>query len=472
LRAKAKSDWSHWLAAGLGCVVLLILPAFYNRFPLMFPDTDAYLTVSYGHFWTLDRSGFYGLLLKPALMPASGVPGLWLALVLQVTIIAGLLIAVARAVAPETRPLGLLAVIAATCAVTSLPWHAAQLMPDAFTGVLILTAWITATRRADAGGTALLWLATACLGFMHYTHLVLLALAVAVPLAFAARAGAGLREIAKRTAVAVAAIAAVVAGHVVVNGAYFQRWTVSPMGSWFMFARLNEDGLVPMWLDRHCGRDAPAELCAIRAKLPRESQMLLWSTSSPLYPHIHAQIGTPEYWHWVDMLGAAAKGSLEEHPIKFAATATRNAAKQFVSFNAVDDQCPETCQVPAIARFRPDAQAALDNSRQLRGGIPKPVVRAVTNTAEGVGLVLLLPMFVLAVRRRDPAAQSLIATVAICIAANAFLGAALSAVNDRYQSRVVWIVPFIELLLLVRWRSAGRKMMSGAPLRPPEAGSA
>jgi hypothetical protein len=435
----------------LASVLLLLVPAFFNRFPLLFPDTDDYLKVSYGHFWTLDRSGFYGLLFKPLLIPTSGLAGIWLAVIGQVAIVAVLLIVVARQAAPNATPLKILGVIAATCLVTSLPWHAAQLIPDAFTGVLILTAWAAASRNSETAGTPLLWLATAFLALMHYTHLGLVFVAIAVAIMFAAVSGAGAKELWRRGIFAVIAVAAVVAGHVTANGLFLHRWTISPTGSWFLFARLNEDGLVPLWLDDHCGRDAPGELCQIRASLPRDSQVLLWSGASPLNRHVHKSIGKPEFWHWMDMLGQASSGAIEEHPLMFLSAGTRNAAKQFVHFNALDDLCPQTCASPTIIKNRPDVAPWLNNSRQLRDTMPKAAIRALTGTAETLALILLVPMFVSALRRRDQVAQSLIATVTACIVANAFLGAALSAVNDRYQSRVVWLAAFTVLLIKIRW---------------------
>ena len=440
--------------------LLFLVPAFYNRFPLLFPDTDDYLKVSYGHFWTLDRSGFYGLLFKPVLIPTSGLVGLWLAAVLQVTIVAALLIVVARQAAPFATPLRILGVIALTCLVTSLPWHAAQLIPDAFTGALILTAWAAVSRNSGTSGTPLLWLATVLLALMHYTHLGLLVVAISVALVFAALSGAGTRELGRRVTLAAMAVAAVVGAHVTANGLFLHRWAVSPAGSWFLFARLNEDGLVPLWLDDHCGRDAPRELCEIRATLPRDSQVLLWSGTSPLNRHIHKKIDRPEFWHWIDMLGQASSGAIKEHPLMFLSAGTRNAAKQFVHFNTLDDLCPQTCASPTIIKHRPDVAPWLNNSRQLRDTMPKAAIRAVTGAAETLALVLLVPMFVLAVRRRDRVSQSLIATVSACIVANAFLGAALSAVNDRYQSRVVWLSVFTLLLVAARW--------SGRPGAEPE----
>jgi hypothetical protein len=436
--------------------LILLVPAFYNRFPLLFPDTDEYLSVSYGLVWTADRPGFYGLLYRPILNSTPGILGLWLVAALQATIIASLLLVVARFTAPKASQLQLLGVSAVTALCTSLPWHAAQLMPDAFTGILVLTAWVASSRRSNAPGNPLLWLTVGVLSLMHYTHLPLTIIATCAAVAFAAVGGTAMKEVGRRALIAFVIVSAVVGAHVAANQAAFGRASVSPMGSLFLFARLNEDGLIPLWLDEHCGRDAPRELCDIRGSLPRDSQLLLWSPDSSFLNHTLAKPGTPEFWHWVDVLAPATMGSIAEHPLQFLAAAAGSGARQFVHFDVLDDLCPASCDNPTVIRFRPDAGAAINNSRQLRDELPKPLIRTVINRVEWVGLLLLAPVLLIAIRRGDARAQSLVATVAACVIANAFVSAALSAVNDRYQSRILWIVIFAELAVFVRWRNERR----------------
>ena len=429
---------------------VLLAPAIYNRFPLMFPDTTAYLNVAYGGHWTIDRSAFYGLMYSPVRLSDTSV-GLWLATMGQCALIASILLLFARRVAPQASSFTAVMIIVATAFLSSLPWHAAQLMPDAYTGVLILTVWLVASRNIDAPGTPLLWLLSVVLALTHYTHIALLAIGGLTSLAFGAATRLPARELGKRSAALLIAVSAAAGTQVAVNGSLFGRWTVSPLGSWFMFARLNEDGLVPQWLDAHCGKDAPPELCAIRETLPRDSQVLLWSTSSPLYPYIHQQKGSPVAWHWVDMLGQAANGSIREHPITFSMNIGRAAVRQFLHFETLDDLCPEQCQARHIVRERPKLRDPMRNSRQLRDKMPKDIIRAVQTPVAAAALLFLPALFFWARRRKDKLVGNLIATVLVCFVANSALTGGLSDVHDRYQSRVVWIAPFVVLLLAARW---------------------
>jgi hypothetical protein len=452
----------EWAGAFALSVLALLAPAIYNGFPLLFPDSDAYMKVTYGLSWTLDRSGFYGLFLRAPARLASGSAGLWLAILIQALIASAIQFATARRVVPAARPVTVLLVVLAMCLLTSLPWHVAQLMPDAFAGVLVLLAWLAASRDFDRPGTLLLWLAAAFLTLAHYTYLGLFAAAASCTLLGSAMLRVGAAELARRGIAILCVLASVVCAHVAANGLLFDRWTVSPAGSWFLFARLNEDGLTTPWLERHCGRDAPAPLSQIRKELPRDSQVLLWSRNSPLYPHIHGRIASPEYWRWMDMFAVADRGSIAEQRLAFARNALVATAHQLATFRALDDECPSECTSPALIGLNPSMADEIHSSRQLQGTLPKGLVRAITGTVTWAGLILLIPFALVAARKRDWEAFGLLLAAAAAIVANAALAGALSDVHDRYQSRVVWIVPFVEALLIWRWsRKAATAQAAG-----------
>ena len=459
------SDHQHatgWSAAATiavwaAGVLVLLLPAVYNGFPLIFPDTGAYLSVSYADKWTLDRAGFYGLLFKPILMPTKPVAGLWLVLALQVALISAILQVTVRLVAPSASPVLASILIAITALLTALPWHSAQLMPDAFTGPLVLLVWLAASRDPSAPGSPSIWLAVVVLGLMHYTHLGLIAAVVAASCLVLAAFGASLAEIAKRVVAALIALSAIITAHVAAHGIMFDRWSVSPMGSMFLFARLHEDGLTSQWFDRHCGRDAPKPLCEIRHELPRDSQMLLWGGSkSPLVGHINDKVGQPEMWRWIDMLQDAAMGSLREQPVAFAGLAASATGRQLLRFEALDDECPANCGAPDLIALQPALAPEIAASRQRRGAMPKAYIRGLTNLVAWASLLLALPLMALAWSRKDAAALSLLVAIAAALLANAFMAGALSDVHDRYQSRLVWLVPFAIVALAARWRAFRR----------------
>lgn len=448
---------------------ILLWPALFNGFPLIFPDSGTYLGVAYGREYAVDRSSVYGFLLKPLVTALPGMAGLWLGIAAQALGVAAVLVLAARHVHARATGGQLLIWIAVMAVLTSLPWHAGQYMPDAFTGPVLLLAWLAASRDPTAPGAPLLWLAAIVLALTHYTHLVLLGVGAGAAILAQVACGLGFRDAVRRAVAALLAVAAVAGVSIGANAAALGRATISPMGSLFLYARLNEDGLIPAWLDRHCGLDAPAALCAMRDRLPRDSQKLLWGgTATPISALVwHDVDGTR--WQWIDMMGQANRGAIGQAPLAFARSAAAGSIGQFTHFAALDDECPVGCRDLVgginytLNKYRPDTVASLQASRQVRDTTGKSFLRAVTTPIAVLSLLLLPIALVMAWRRRDAIALSLLATVAIGLVANATLAGALSDVHDRYQSRVVWLVPFVLVLVLARWGQTFRRSRISLP---------
>ena len=461
----------------------LLLPAIANGFPLVFPDSGTYLGIATGSDYAIDRSSVYGLLLKPFVRAWPGVGGLWLAIVAQALAVAAVLVVAGRSLLPPSietktaltpgpdpglsKPGGsgyagqapILALIA-TALLTSVPWHAAQFMPDAFTGPLILLACLAATRAPSAPGAALLWLGALVLALTHYTHVILLAAVASVAIVAQIPLGLPWSAASRRLALAIGTAAAAAGLLAAANGAVLGRTTMSPLGPVFLFARLHEDGLTDRWFDRHCSRDAPTALCAERGSLPHDSQTLLWrDPHGPVGRHIWQPASDVERWRWIEMMAAANRGAIVEQPAAFLASALRGTARQFLAFRALDDECPANCGKDRrsgvgyiLARDRPAALPKLDVSMQLRDTTPKALIRAITTPVAALALLLLPAAAVVAWRRRDRTALAFAAGIATALLANAALAGALSDVHDRYQSRVVWLAPLLILSLALRWR--------------------
>ena len=275
----AKALWPLALAAA---AAFLLWPAIYNGFPVVFPDTGAYLSVAWGHFWTMDRSGFYGFFLRPlSFLPP--LAQLWIAIGLQAAAIAAVLFLVCRKILRRASPLKALMVVALLSILTPLPWHAAQLLPDAFTGIAVLLVWLACSRNLSDSGTLTLWFAAYLTGLLHYTHVVLIVVAGAATLLVQFALRTSTRSVVLRRGGACALVAAsILATQVVTNGAFLGRWSPAPLGPMFVFARLHEDGLIQPWLAEHCRQGQTPMLCRVEGALPRGSQEILWRDDSPV----------------------------------------------------------------------------------------------------------------------------------------------------------------------------------------------
>lgn len=435
----------------------LLLPAVINGFPLIFPDTGTYLSIALGNDYAGDRSSFYGFFLKLLTSWIPGTAGLWAAVTVQCLVVAMVVTAVAKQIAPAR---GRLALVAAVL-ITPVAFHVAQLMPDAFTGIAVLLAWLAARRDMSKNGTVLLWLAVSALALTHYTHLALVAAAAAATLICEFLLGLPWRRLRWRLAAATASIAAAALVQIALNGLVLGQRSVAPMGPMFLYARLNEDGQMKPWLQRHCGHDAPKVICALAPKLPGNSQRLLWAADSPLRKAVWNRDANKMGWDVIAAMGKANAAAIAEAPFRFLRTSASATARQFVTFAPLDDECPVTCRTggggveQTLRQFRPGSVPALDASLQVTGRTPKAIVRAVMTPVAALALLLLPLAGWQAWRRRDREALTLVVAVFTALVTNAALAGALSDVHDRYQSRIVWLAPLALFLLIARWNIVG-----------------
>jgi len=158
------------------------------------------------------------------------------------------------------------------------------------------------------------------------------------------------------------------------------------------------------------------------------------------------------------MLAMTNEGAIASRPLSFFQNSLRGAFRQFISFQALDDECPHSCwsldtgPANALANYAPEALKFYRVSRQVNGTLPRTIIRSITTPVAIVAMLLVPLLFWQAVKRRDRLVQSLLAALTVALIANAAVAGAMSDVHDRYQSRLVWLVPLTVALIVLRWR--------------------
>jgi len=141
-----------WLLRLLPAGLLTCVVAAYNHFPLMFSDSGNYLgnAVSIAHGrepWFFLRPVTHGLFL----VPFSRAQTLWLAPLAQGTLAAWAVDLALRSAGLTLSTGWFLVLFAALSALTSLPWFSGQIMPDIFTGIVILLSFVIVIARFRRG---------------------------------------------------------------------------------------------------------------------------------------------------------------------------------------------------------------------------------------------------------------------------------------------------------------------------------
>src|SRR5581483_4113029 len=462
-----------WALSSFLMLLALLWPALWNGYPIVFYNTGGYLDSYMTGLPANGRSALYGLFLS------LGIPsGFGIIILSQACLVAWLLILTLRVHGHGHRP-WLSAGIAVTLgASTSLPWYAAELMPDVWLPAGVLAFYLLAFHRLDLRAAEKAAL-VAIVAFAIAGHMGTLGLITALvgPLLFWYAAAPRFRW--PRPAVAMPAIA-VAAGILLMlmsNLLLIGRFGFIPGGPNFLFGRLIQTGIAAQYLDEYCP-DESLRICVWRAELPSEGDDWLWKETSPIW-----QLGG-----WEGFENEAERiviDSLRAFPLQHIEAAIEGTLSQLIMVKTGDYLTPWSWHTrDKLRRYAPESYPAFDSARQQQADIDFTWVNAVhvpvaLGSMGGLAVVVLLAWRGRWPRRR--AALPLMLLVALL--ANAAICGALSNPHDRYQSRLVALAPLALIVAFLprRERDAEENddpssphinpapsMNSGAPASPNE----
>jgi len=453
-------------AAIVVSAVLLLWPAAWNGYPIVFADTGTYLSQAVHRYLGWDRPVFYSLFMLPLHLTLTTWP-----VVVAQAVLAAVVLHLTRCLLLPGVNSWILVPFALFLSVTTwLPWLVSELMPDVFTPLLVLILSVLVLGRRplvpdcshnavaahphrhgpacpghdaeDARGTSMVRTIT----IIPFAAFLIAAQQSSVPLALAVLAVLGplrwwldkprWRQIALpwlAPALAIAALATVsAAGH--------GRAAVSPYGNVFLLARVIYDGPGMIVLHRDCP-GAGWRLCPFLDRFPASSDEFLWRADSPvILAGGHKAVSTDA--------DAIILSALRAEPAAAARAGVANAWEQLTRFTSGDGLETWPDQItPWIARDFPARElAAYAAARQQNGTLTVPPwLAAIHRVTALLGIAVCCLLFPMAAWRRHRAV-GLLAAVLVTLPASALITGALSGPHDRYQSRVMWLAPCAALL--------------------------
>lgn len=440
--------------------LLLAIPAFVNRLPVLFPDTVGYNRAGEATLAALGRlvrpaasrpvavpfarqtpdnnaddkgisnarSPYYGI----ALAAATRAGGVWFAASVQA-------LAAAVALMLAVRRLGLVTpgpvyATAALAAIGGLGFFSVTLVPDLFLGPELLALAFLPTMRLPRV-ERFFWMTMLLAGMLFHRGFLAVALVLVVGLlVFRHRPWFIMRG--WITALILCILAA--AGHtgvgLVTERVLHQRMVTPP----FLLARMASSPVLLAHLDEACPTRRYL-LCRFRARLPMTPNVFLWYRNP---------IGL---FHDLSIADRARIGD-EATPMIARAVAARPGAAMLEAINLSARQfgfvgmsdfnqriIPGITLDPAISRAMP----AYERSGIRRGDFPLRAAGRVVEAVYFAALGVAVAAGIVLVRRRSKIADGrIVAAAAIIIAGlvvNAAVNATLAGVFDRYQGRVVWL---------------------------------
>lgn len=437
LASRARSVEPRAAVSSAVALVLLVWPALWNGYPLVFADTGTYVHSSFGLRVPFDRPAFYGVFL---ILTHWGL-SLWLVVLAQSAILVALLRILLRRELPQAsqtaRDLALVGVAMLLAVGTALPWFSAQIMPDVFTGAGVVTVYLLA-RFPDEDRVQTYFLRAVFVTFLlvHLSHVPLgvgLLCAAALVSWATPRVHFGGNFRAAWICVAIGLVVPPVFHLVRTGDVFYSRASHA-----FLLGRFVENGFIEKLLEERCP-EVDYALCPYRDQLGRDAVAFVWDPSSPLQA-----IGGME--------GSATEAnrmirdSLQSHPAEHVVTAFQNTGRQMFTKDLGDGlaaHTEETWVVQTLARRFPWENGLHAASRQQSGALwrdTRAFVGFQRSLWLGAALASLGGLALFASGRAVPAVE-LHVFGWLAVLANAAIVSNLSATVDRYQARISWLIP-------------------------------
>ena len=432
--------------------LFLLIPAFYNHFPLVNPDTATYLASGFKPETPFDRPITYGLLAR--VFSLNGM-SLWMVIFMQGFIVASLIFKIVQ------RVVGGRFYIAGACIVfflsvcSGLSWVVSQVQPDVFTSVGFLCIVLLLLNKEKVSMRVLLYVLLFLSVAVHLSHPTLFAAALVC--LFLLKRFFAAKETYRQVNLTIAVLIMLSLASVVIMGSAFSK-----SKHVFFIGSLLEKGILKKYLDDNC-QTRNYKLCVYKDSLPASANDFWWNSNSPLYKVgdwkgtqeefneiIHKTLTTPKY-------------------LKLYLTAT---AKQFVvqssTFNIGDGNFafPKGTNVnERVAEYFPGEIQRFDRSRQ-NNSLQGELVSGLPNTFFfWVVLVSVAAFIFIAARWGRPGREMKLVIIVLLtgVILNSLDCAAFGIVNGRYGCKMIWVLPFFVSLYFATQISESRRMISRKP---------
>lgn len=421
---------------------LMLCVALFNGYPVFFFDSVDYMWDSL----TLHPLPYHPITYAAFIRLVSFGTNPWLVVVAQSALTIFVLHAVFRYIVREYPPskhaplcfLGLTGFLAFG---TTLPWFVGQVMSDIFTGLLFLCLFLllydSNLSRMQAVQISVVLGLTVAAHASHFLCVAVLLLAILILRAFkSARAFWPRRSIKGIAAFVLVPILLAIGFVSWANWRAGYGFTVSPAAPCYILGRLMESGLAESYLEQRCQIEHLTP-CKYLHHLPIKADDFLWG-GHPLLNEMGGWIGARQEANKI------VWGTILHSPGRFAAECLRQTLRQLVTFRAgyptYSDQ--NNAIMRLLGFIDPGAANKYRYSRQWSGSLAGDA-RKLSRAYTAIFCCSLLVCIVQLVRSRSSTtpADPLFVLTAIFVVVNAGIMSSLAILDDRYEARVIWLVP-------------------------------
>jgi len=456
-----KAYFENFLWFGLAILVLLVLPLS-NGYPLLFSDSGTYIISGHIDYAPVDRPITYGLFIRHLSLSWR----LWLVVIIQAAIFNYCLFLMIRFFAKLNKPFFWTFIIALCLSIfTGISYFAGQLTADIFTSITVLSLfliyYLPKEQKIHLAFLSILF------GFSlisHLSHLPISLALIGLLLLFELfkrikyKHFYKLKRLLLLSGIFVFSILTLSA----INYYFSGSAKLSRASNIVIGARLIETGIANQHLKRHCnsGQSLPyGELCDYIDQFDQwpAAGFYLHDYKSPLYAGDCLEKGWTNCWLEKDSAYQVMISDIlaqDDFLKAFAGLAVTGTLAQFFSYEL--DKLEPLDFGYMIERHYPDEKYLFEHSTQKHSTLTFDGLSFRQMIFIYLSFIVLLYILLKKWKILSEEGQVLLIIMCFALVVNAFVCATFSNVVPRYQARIIFLLPLVLMLIVLKQTKQNR----------------
>ncbi|MGH1339164.1 MAG: hypothetical protein ACRBFS_23810 [Aureispira sp.] len=430
-----KQRWFYLLVLG----VFFCLPAFFNGFPFLFPDTGSYIALGFSGVLDDARTWSYSGFIRH--ISLAEIP--WLVVLVQGLLLATTIYLMFRAFYSKDKSDKLFVVYSFLVgSTTAVSFHVSHLMPDIFTSIAVMSYCLLlighGLNRLEKGLALLLFMSALAMHNMHL--LIVLGLTILI---FLGSFWKDLKPAYQQLKISYKRLGAImlclISTYLLICSLHYTRYnglfTATRGSSIFLFARLCDFGIAQAYLKENC-EDGADGICSAKAKLTTSGHFL-WSPTSYLNQNRGFHQDNQRYYSTYNQEILTTPKYLKQYLI-------RSIEAMFMQLVEIDYTPVENggaWALPVIENIYPFYASSARSSKQMRNAYDPVRINFNNLIQRGVMITsLLLLLFLFWSPNYSIEEKAVAILIVLSLFINAFIAGAASGVYARYQNRIAWLL--------------------------------
>ncbi len=433
----------------LGSIILLFF-AFSNNYPLVYPDSGTYINSGFEMKIPIDRPIFYGLFIRHMSLATS----LWYVVFAQSLILTYLLYLLFREnFNRSTFRIYFIVAIFILTLTTGISFNVSMLTADLFTSLLFLSFYLilfaTNLNKKDKLFVHFIFVLSLFTHNSHISILFITLICIAILYGFKNKLNLQFPFNFKRILYTASAFLFAILLIPCMNYFIGKKFIISQSSHVFIMHKLNDDEVLEPYLDEYCEKKQYA-ICEFKDKLPWD---LIWDPNSPI-----TKDGDWNKFKEEDNRIIRDILTTYKYSKKIFLKRIQQTFRQVFNFDTGDAPTDDMINPPlnAINQFFNDEKKEFLSSQQVTKKLNFNLLNYIQSVTIFLSILIFVLIFLLNIKWLDAKFKSAILILMIYEFSNALVCSTLANVLDRYQSRVIWLIPIFALIALFKFMDLNR----------------